>query len=719
MNINSDIGVDDLIVSTQKAREYAYLGMYEEAVYHFRKSIIAIQDKIKSLGKEPKLRFEYDLLLDEVSNELNHCNNQDKSIRTGDSKKVEESYSKKYSKNKTLKNNDNNDKKEEDNKLPFGKIPFQHHKPKKSKEIQENPKKKYIKQKSDISHQVFVPERKAFNMSTVINEDQNLPYHNHGISNSAHHIDYKYNKQNIPPFFNQNLNNSYDDMYQHLPEYINNANQTYQQDAYQSPYNDQVYYNEPNLGWMNNPYPQAHELPKKKKSTNNAFGNQSQKWNNNYNGDNIPQQKQIYKKVVNCSTTEIRPQTYKKVVNCSTTELRPQTYKSPPTRMSFDNQSPINPKREKKSGSMVTKSNINVKALENKRNTYEKPWLSGLEHKNSNDKRKDNDQFLNHVYPGGRGGPDEDQIKMLEKEVIERSPGITFEDIAELDRAKEILFETVIYPMLMPKFYQGIRKPRKGVLLFGPPGTGKTMQAKALATTSDTTFFNVSPSTLASKWKGDSEKLVRLLFEMARFYAPTTVFIDEIDSLASKRSENADNSRKMKAELLIQIDGVNSTTDPENQELDENGTPKLKLVTVIAATNNPWDLDDAIIRRLEKRIHIPLPNEIARSQLFTLKLKDTKTNKLDYKRQVIESSGYSGSDIENVCRDASFAPLKCVNFEGNWEEKIAYLKKMEDNQADQVITMKDQLNALKSVKPSVAKDALKKYDVWMMKQGSG
>jgi len=119
---------------------------------------------------------------------------------------------------------------------------------------------------------------------------------------------------------------------------------------------------------------------------------------------------------------------------------------------------------------------------------------------------------------------------------------------------------------------------------------------------------------------------------MARFYAPTTVFIDEIDSLASKRSENADNSRKMKAELLIQIDGVNSTTDPENQELDENGTPKLKLVTVIAATNNPWDLDDAIIRRLEKRIHIPLPNEIARSQLFTLKLKDTKTNKLDYKR---------------------------------------------------------------------------------------
>lgn len=143
---------------------------------------------------------------------------------------------------------------------------------------------------------------------------------------------------------------------------------------------------------------------------------------------------------------------------------------------------------------------------------------------------------------------------------------------------------------------------------------------------------------------------------MARFYAPTTIFIDEIDSLASKRGEHHDNGRKMKAELLIQIDGVNSTASPENPDLDENGAQKVKLVTVIAATNNPWDLDDAIIRRLEKRIHIPLPNEIARSQLFSLKLKDTKIDNLDFKRLVIETEGYSGSDIENVCRDASFAP---------------------------------------------------------------
>jgi katanin p60 ATPase-containing subunit A1 len=136
---------------------------------------------------------------------------------------------------------------------------------------------------------------------------------------------------------------------------------------------------------------------------------------------------------------------------------------------------------------------------------------------------------------------------------------------------------------------------------------------------------------------------------MARFYAPTTIFIDEIDSLCGKRGGGSeDTGRKMKAEILIQIDGANSPN--LETDLDENGNQKSgsKLVSVIAATNNPWDLDDAIIRRLEKRIHIPMPNDIARSQLFELKLKGTQVGELDYKRLVINTEGYSGSDIENV-----------------------------------------------------------------------
>ncbi|XP_075228319.1 katanin p60 isoform X3 [Lycorma delicatula] len=302
-------------------------------------------------------------------------------------------------------------------------------------------------------------------------------------------------------------------------------------------------------------------------------------------------------------------------------------------------------------------------------------------------------------------GHDHDLVDMLERDIVQKNPNIHWDDIADLHEAKRLLEEAVVLPMWMPDYFKGIRRPWKGVLMVGPPGTGKTMLAKAVATECGTTFFNVSSSTLTSKYRGESEKLVRLLFEMARFYAPSTIFIDEIDSLCSRRGSESEHeaSRRVKSELLVQMDGISSGEDPS------------KVVMVLAATNFPWDIDEALRRRLEKRIYIPLPNSIGRESLLKINLREVKLEpSVNLQDIAARLQGYSGADITNVCRDASMMSMR-RKIAGLRPEQIKQLAKEE---LDLPVSTLDFTEALAKCNKSVSKEDLDKYEKWMKEFGS-
>ncbi|KAG8444462.1 hypothetical protein GDO86_009584 [Hymenochirus boettgeri] len=305
-------------------------------------------------------------------------------------------------------------------------------------------------------------------------------------------------------------------------------------------------------------------------------------------------------------------------------------------------------------------------------------------------------------------GYDKDLVEALERDIISQNPNIRWDDIADLEEAKKLLKEAVVLPMWMPEFFKGIRRPWKGVLMVGPPGTGKTLLAKAVATECKTTFFNVSSSTLTSKYRGESEKLVRLLFEMARYYAPTTIFIDEIDSICSRRgtSEEHEASRRVKAELLVQMDGVGGAS--------ENDDPS-KMVMVLAATNFPWDIDEALRRRLEKRIYIPLPSAKGREELLRISLKELElADDVNIESIAENMDGYSGADITNVCRDASLMAMR-RRIEGLTPDEIRNLSR---DDMHMPTTMEDFEMALKKVSKSVSALDIEKYEKWIEEFGS-
>ena len=231
------------------------------------------------------------------------------------------------------------------------------------------------------------------------------------------------------------------------------------------------------------------------------------------------------------------------------------------------------------------------------------------------------------------------------------------DDIAGLSEAKSAIFESVVYPLQYPHLFNcRLAMPPRGVLLYGPPGTGKTMLAKWVASCCDSTFYSVSAASIMSKWIGESEKSVKAIFETARLNQPSVIFIDEIDCILGKRSEaDHEATRRLKNEFLVSLDGVD--TDFRDH------------IVVIGATNIPWELDEAALRRFSRRIYIPLPSDEGRKQLIHRELsvyaRESKTqfNELsnaEWVEIITRTTGYSGSDIKCVLQEAVLISVREV-----------------------------------------------------------
>jgi SpoVK/Ycf46/Vps4 family AAA+-type ATPase len=237
---------------------------------------------------------------------------------------------------------------------------------------------------------------------------------------------------------------------------------------------------------------------------------------------------------------------------------------------------------------------------------------------------------------------------------------VTFDDIGGLDGIIEELTESVIYPLTMPHLYSGhssLLSAPSGVLLYGPPGCGKTMLAKALARESGACFINLHISTLTEKWYGDSNKLVAAVFSLARKLQPTIVFIDEIDAvLGQRRSGEHEASGMVKAEFMTHWDGLASSTKQAGNQ----------RICILGATNRIQDIDEAILRRMPKKFPVSLPNSSQRRQIFRITLAETKLDNSDMNGKpafdmnalVRLSVGMSGSDIKEACRDAAMVPVR-------------------------------------------------------------
>ncbi|BHF65979.1 Fidgetin-like protein 1 [Sparganum proliferum] len=289
-------------------------------------------------------------------------------------------------------------------------------------------------------------------------------------------------------------------------------------------------------------------------------------------------------------------------------------------------------------------------------------------------------------------------VDLIMSEIMDSKTALEWDDIAGLKRVKDTLKEVVIFPMLRPDLFTGLRGPPKGLLLFGPPGTGKTLIGKCIASTSQSTFFSISASSLTSKWVGDGEKMVRALFTIARIHQPAVIFIDEIDSLLSQRSDTEhESSRRIKTEFLVQLDGV--TTGAEDRLL------------LVGATNRPQELDEAARRRFVKKLYIPLPCCEARREIVyrLISQQHHRLSPEDLDAIAERSDGFSGADVANLCREAAMGPIRSLSLEAIQSIACSEVPP---------VRMVDFDMAFNHVKASVSPKDLDQYLSWNRQYGS-
>ncbi len=286
-------------------------------------------------------------------------------------------------------------------------------------------------------------------------------------------------------------------------------------------------------------------------------------------------------------------------------------------------------------------------------------------------------------------------MSIIEETIIERNLNVKWTDLIGLDNVKQKMMETIVLPTLNPALFTGLRSPARGVLFYGPPGNGKTMVAKAVASEcgKNVTFFNVSSSTFTTKAAGrDTDKLIKALFALAAEKQPSVIFIDEMDSILSKRGTgDSEESRRLKNEFLIQFEGVSSGASDR--------------IVVIGATNRPFDIDDAIMRRFSVRIYLDLPNGEARRHVIHKLMKKVRTqmSEPEYNDIVKRTDQFSFADLTALCREASYEPIREIPAE----------KLVTTNQSDiRAVVMEDFNRAFKRVSRSVTESTLRDLTHW-------